>query len=357
MKNMIVLLVALCLTCFAAMASAFAQQDGAAVAVVDGKTADRVHLRSEPSTESESLGLYFSGAPVQRLDRVDAVWSRVTIGGETGCMMSRYLVNDLEPAECMTPHVFASADAVLLETPDAEGQALLSLARGASLRLLGETRGNWAFVETTQGTRGYLPSETIALLPEIEPAPEQLSDYLPVLTGHGMFLDVDAPDEPAERTLDDYLQARELSGFTAMALADVDGDGKREVLLRAETGVEEYHLLLDVDGPACTVRGCTLSYRAFLSPKADGTISFSSSAFEFGFGWIRFTEDSYVDAVIAQSLWDHESERVGFTLNGAPCSERMFNEVVEQQEQKPDLMWYPAENGQLPTGLLLENGI
>lgn len=356
MKNLIALLAALFLTYLAAMATAFAAEDSGAVRMVDGKTSDRVHLRSEPSTESASLGLYFSGAPVRCLDRVDSVWTRVAIGAESGYMMSRYLTEDAESDACITPYVFSAEDTVLLTAPNAEGEKLLSVGCQTSLRLLGETRERWSLVETEEGVQGYLRSESLALLPCPMPVPERMSDYLPVLTGDGAFWDMDAWDTPAERTLSDYLRAYELTSFSTMALADIDGDGRREVLLCAETEGEAYHLLLDADESTGTVRGCTLSYRAFLSPKSDGTFSFSSSAFDSGSGWVTFTQDGYELRVLLESVWEKE-DQIGYRLNGKPCSEKIFDEALQCQTQKPELMWYPVENGQLPTGLLAENDL
>ena len=50
----------------------------------------KLHLRAEKNRKSQSLGLYPSGTVV-KVTANDGTWARVTVGGKSGYMMSRYL--------------------------------------------------------------------------------------------------------------------------------------------------------------------------------------------------------------------------------------------------------------------------
>ena len=56
--------------------------------VISGGSADRVHLRASQSQEAVSLGMYFTGAQVERLANLSGGWSRVRIGSETGYVLT-----------------------------------------------------------------------------------------------------------------------------------------------------------------------------------------------------------------------------------------------------------------------------
>ena len=64
MKRLFVLLLAMLLMIPAALAESN-------LYYIDGRDADRVHLRAEPSAQADSLGLYFSGTGVIVIDWYD----------------------------------------------------------------------------------------------------------------------------------------------------------------------------------------------------------------------------------------------------------------------------------------------
>ena len=51
--------------------------------LINSVTSDRVHLRQESSSTSNSLGLYFTGTPAIVLEE-DESWTRVMVGTEKG---------------------------------------------------------------------------------------------------------------------------------------------------------------------------------------------------------------------------------------------------------------------------------
>ena len=72
-------------------------------AIIDGKTSDRVHLRSGRSTASESLGLYFTGTRVLCEAEPQGDWVAVTIGNQMGYMKAEYLLRGVT-AGAGSPH-------------------------------------------------------------------------------------------------------------------------------------------------------------------------------------------------------------------------------------------------------------
>jgi uncharacterized protein YgiM (DUF1202 family) len=52
---------------------------------------DRLHLRKEPSTKSQSLGRYFNGTQVETLGDIQDGWAHVRVDGKEGYMMLKYL--------------------------------------------------------------------------------------------------------------------------------------------------------------------------------------------------------------------------------------------------------------------------
>ena len=90
MKNMKKLFAAAAalLACLLA-ASALAASYG--YAVIDGKSATKVHLREEPSSKAASLGLFFTGTEVEIRSDPYGEWIKVRIEGASGYIHSAYL--------------------------------------------------------------------------------------------------------------------------------------------------------------------------------------------------------------------------------------------------------------------------
>ncbi len=53
---------------------------------------DRLHLRREPSTQSQSLGRYFNGTQVEVIEYTQDGWAHVRVDGKEGYMMVQYLL-------------------------------------------------------------------------------------------------------------------------------------------------------------------------------------------------------------------------------------------------------------------------
>lgn len=71
--------------------AALARDGGIESGTIDGKTADRVHLREQPRADSKSLGLYFTGTTVRCSPPFDAEWIWVNVGSEGGYIKAEFL--------------------------------------------------------------------------------------------------------------------------------------------------------------------------------------------------------------------------------------------------------------------------
>lgn len=114
------------------------------------------------------------------------------------------------------------------------------------------------------------------------------------------------------------------------AVADLDGNGEKEIVLWIQiNGVSDYGFeVLRYQENA--VYGYTLSYRAFMDLKTDGTFIFSGGAADSGIGKLRFPESGYA---------------VDMLYNSETCSEEEFNDAMSRQAEKPNVRWYDLTDG------------
>lgn len=125
-------------------------------AVIDGKTADKVHLREGRSTDQDSIGLYFSGTQVQCESSPVGEWTAVTIGDQTGYMMEKYLVRsdgrDIFPT---MQQGSIKADCQLRQGTTYRSAVVMALNGGTAVTVLGETHDGWFYVQVN-GLYGYI---------------------------------------------------------------------------------------------------------------------------------------------------------------------------------------------------------
>ncbi|NLO85816.1 MAG: SH3 domain-containing protein [Clostridiales bacterium] len=131
-------------------------------AVIDGQTADRVHLREEPREDSVSRGLYFTGTQVlyeYATAQDDWVW--VVIGDEAGYINAQYLSSAADiPSKQPIGIVITTDEELDLRTlPAFNAPCLVQLFGGMQMTVLGETASGWYYAQLDDGTAGYLKSE------------------------------------------------------------------------------------------------------------------------------------------------------------------------------------------------------
>ncbi|MBE5811616.1 MAG: SH3 domain-containing protein [Clostridiales bacterium] len=159
MKRLLALLVTLLMLLPAAMAESTPYY-------IDGGNADRVHLRVAPTTQSDSMGLYYTGTDVILFD-VQGEWTGVLVGSEVGYIMSEYLTAD-QPAQAGPWYIVDNPQSTwvnLRMSPSMDAPIALCPDNGTSVRVLGETADGWSYVDC-QGVKGYMMTSLLSEVAE-----------------------------------------------------------------------------------------------------------------------------------------------------------------------------------------------
>jgi len=150
----------LCLTVCCALAD-----DDWGKAVVDAPDG-RLHLREEPSSSSESLGLYFTGTQVTCESDPDGDWVEVKIGRERGYMKGKYLKTgsraDKVAARFQEGRIDATNYARLRKGPSTEYQFICKMNDGDQVTVMGETDEHWYYVKYGR-EKGFVSGSLIRL--------------------------------------------------------------------------------------------------------------------------------------------------------------------------------------------------
>ncbi len=151
------------LLCFA---GALALADDYGQAVIDGRNATRVHLRWEPTTKSESQGLFFTGTEVTCKSDPDEEWVRVKIGRLDGYMMGKYLKRgsaaDRVQPYTWTGYTTATNYARLRKGPSTEYQFICKVEPDDKIRIMGETDNHWYYAKVN-GEIGFISGSVVRL--------------------------------------------------------------------------------------------------------------------------------------------------------------------------------------------------
>ena len=142
-----------------------------------------VELRSAPSLEAESLGIYFDGAPVEVTEDLGE-WQQVSIGGRLGYILRNNLVFGLDMLTVSTPYpqkvlkMNGSYSPVhLYDAPDNDAyiiETYNSAEYHPMINIIGVVSEDWYHVITSNYQAGYMQAEMFwdngqdkAILPEI----------------------------------------------------------------------------------------------------------------------------------------------------------------------------------------------
>lgn len=135
---------------------------------VNGRDADRVHLRGGPSANAPSLGLYFTGTAARIDGASEGGWIPVTIGAESGYILADYLSGTGTVSR--QPAAYVNTDKVNMRTrPSLTGSVLLQLSKGTALTVCGETTDGWYGV-LLNGRQGYVMAQYVTLSESEKPA-------------------------------------------------------------------------------------------------------------------------------------------------------------------------------------------
>lgn len=163
MKKRIALICLLAALCLAAAAAA---GEGFGTAVIDAGNSTKLHLRAEPSAESDSRGLYFTGTRVECESNPEKTWVKVRIGTQGGYMKSSFLRRG-EAADRVVPRqpvgvVTAKNWANLRTGPSTEYQLAGRVNAGEQVTILGETAEHWYWVEA-DGEYGFVSAKLVSM--------------------------------------------------------------------------------------------------------------------------------------------------------------------------------------------------
>lgn len=134
-------------------------RDGWAV-VCNPNPADRLHLRTRPKRDAESLGKFYNGTPVRVLERKDG-WCRVEIGLDghlSGYMMEKFLVfgAEMDGVACAYPQK-CFTEAYEGRKVYADAQMTVETVRMEAFDVVGVVEDRLYILLTDDGETGYVP--------------------------------------------------------------------------------------------------------------------------------------------------------------------------------------------------------
>jgi len=166
--------------------------------LVNGGDADRVHLRAAPSTQADSLGLYFTGALVEPSGGDEEGWTPVTIGVQTGYMMTKYIAFadwlDAPKLRWGEISTLSGRGAALYAAPDANAELLGRLQELQMVLVLGQTAEGWYDIDLGGGQRGYIREGELTICGVTEKGEDRLLEKHTEEIAPGVLLDVELRD-------------------------------------------------------------------------------------------------------------------------------------------------------------------
>ena len=137
-------------------------------AVVNNSNGQRLHLRSLPSKQSESLGLYYTGAEVVCYSDPSQEWAYVSVGNRYGYMKTEFLYfgSDPESIPPQTPIAYVTNNAKnawlnLRSQPSTQAEVLGRYYNGDKVTVIGKVN-DWYHVKTND-TYGFMLADYLAL--------------------------------------------------------------------------------------------------------------------------------------------------------------------------------------------------
>ncbi len=156
---------ALLLCALVCLAACCALADDYGKAVVDAPSG-KLHLREEPMSDSDSMGLYFTGTQVTCESDPDGDWVEVKIGRERGYMKGKYLKTgsraDKVAARFQQGRIDATNYARLRKGPSTEYQFICKMNDGDHVTVMGETDEHWYYVKYGK-EKGFVSASLVSL--------------------------------------------------------------------------------------------------------------------------------------------------------------------------------------------------
>lgn len=135
-------------------------------AVIDNKKATKVHLRSFPSMDSESLGLYFTGTQVLCESDPSEEWTLVRIGSHLGYIKSEFLSMNIPEVQSKQPVAYLKGRPGkvinIYAAPSTQASISATAKSGDTLIVQGETKSHWYYVQVNE-VFGYIEVSAVSL--------------------------------------------------------------------------------------------------------------------------------------------------------------------------------------------------
>lgn len=131
---------------------------------------DRLHLRTKPSKDANSLGKYYNGTPVKIISQ-SGDWAKVSVGSTNGYMLKQYIatypaMNQIEPRfsdYTLTEEANESNKAIVYTQPSTSSQWVTTLGKASTLSLyyhiVGVVGDDWFHIMWNTGDEGYVQSK------------------------------------------------------------------------------------------------------------------------------------------------------------------------------------------------------
>ena len=111
----------------------------------------KLHLREKASSQSDSMGLFFTGTQVTLESETENGWVRVKIGREYGYMSAKYLKKgaaaDRVQAQFWSGTITANKYARMRKGPSTEYQFIRNVNEGENVTIMGQTDEGWYYVK------------------------------------------------------------------------------------------------------------------------------------------------------------------------------------------------------------------
>lgn len=279
-----------------------AYAENVCVAVSDAGDAVKLHLRAQPSTESQSHRLYFNGARVIcHCDSTVNGWMSVTAG--------------------------AQQEAVLCSGPSNQDAVVACAAPGTWLALLGET-----------GECGYLAQYVNAEVADVQvPESVSLTGYAQILQGEESFVNATDGMKLTMDDLDRCFGLLEEMTATRYASIDLDADGEEEVVVCVACSSSDFGYLV-LDETDERVYGHAFYIRAMHDLKADGTFAYSSGAADSGIGYLCL-DGASAQVVEIAGLRFQADGAIHYYAGGQKVTEEVFRQIEQAQCLKAAPVW------------------
>lgn len=123
-------------------------------------------------------------------------------------------------------------------------------------------------------------------------------------------------------------------------LFDLDFDGNDELICRLGIGEDKYFGTLVFHAIENTIYSYDFTWRQFGELKTDGTVPYSSSAFDNGFRTLTFDKGGYnvKSCTYTESVWgDHEIIGANYYINNKKTTEEKFKKAYEKHNKLDDV--------------------